>query len=94
MTQPPPAEDTLARRPWWSYWPGLLGLAAAGFQIVFGVAVETVSITVVVAATCYLAAAAMGRPWVAWAGILAGTAAVITSEIAGIPWWTGLTGYA
>ena len=78
-------------RPVLEYWPAALGLVAATFQIVTGVAADAVAITVAVAASCYLAAAALGRPWVAWAGIVAGTAVVTVSEIAGIAWWLGLT---
>lgn len=76
------------------HWPILLGLAAATFQIVTGVASESVAITVAVAATCYLAAAALNLRWVAWAGILVGSVVVTLSELAGIPWWAGLAGYA
>lgn len=79
-----------ARRPVLEHWPAALGLATATIQIVTGVAAEGVAITVAVAATCYLAAAALGRPWVAWASVLAGTAVVSVSEIAGIVWWLGL----
>ncbi|CAM4051008.1 hypothetical protein NONI108955_06190 [Nocardia ninae] len=83
-----------AKRPVLSYWPAALGLAAATFQIVTGVATDAVAITVTVAACCYLAAAALGRPWIAWAGIPAGSVAVVLSEIAGIAWWQGLAAFA
>ncbi|MHA6626581.1 hypothetical protein ACU61A_14180 [Pseudonocardia sichuanensis] len=76
------------------YWPAALGLAAATFQIVTGVNADAVAITVAVAASCYLAAAAFGLPWVAWPCILAGSAVVTLSEIAGIPWWVGLGSFA
>jgi hypothetical protein len=33
---------------------------------------DAVAITVAVAASCYLAAAALGQPWIAWTGLLAG----------------------
>lgn len=50
-------------------WPTLIGLLAAALQILTGADRETVGIVVTVAATCYLAAAAFGVPWVAWAAI-------------------------
>lgn len=76
------------------HWPAALGLAAAAFQIVTGVAADAVAITLAVAASCYLAAAALGLPWVAWAGVLAGSVVVTVSEVAGIPWWLGLAAFA
>ena len=72
------------------YWRAALGLAAAAFQIVTGVDADAVAITVAVAASCYLAAAAFGQPWMAWATILLGSAVVTLSEIGGIAWWMGL----
>ncbi|MGX9294168.1 hypothetical protein [Tsukamurella paurometabola] len=93
MTAPAAAERATPRR-WWAYWPALVGLAAAVVQIASGVEPGTVSITVAVAASCYLAAAALGTPWVAWAGIPAGSATVVGGEAAGLPWWTGLSTYA
>lgn len=88
------ADIAHARRPVLGYWPAALGLAAATFQIVTGVATDAVAITVAVAASCYLAAAALGRPWIAWAGGQAGSLAVTLSEIAGIAWWLGLAAFA
>lgn len=76
------------------YWPAALGLAAAAFQIVTGVDADAVAITVGVAASCYLAAAAFGQPWIAWATILVGSVVVTLSEIAGIAWWLGLVVFA
>lgn len=89
-----PADVAHVRRPLLGYWPAALGAAAATFQIMTGLAAEAVAITVAVAASCYLAAAALGRPWVAWASIVTGSAVVIVSEIAGIVWWAGLAAYA
>jgi hypothetical protein len=88
------AEVGPVRRPVLGYWPYALGFAAATFQIVTGVATDAVAITVAVAASCYLAAAALGRPWIAWVGILAGSVVVTVSEIAGIAWWVGLAVFA
>ncbi|CAM3818186.1 hypothetical protein ACXYTP_06705 [Tsukamurella ocularis] len=84
---------TTSRR-WRDCWPALVGLAAAGFQIVTGVEVAAISITVAVAASCYLAAAALERPWVAWVGIPAGSTVVVAGAAAGLPWWSGLAAYA
>ncbi|MDH6292004.1 lysylphosphatidylglycerol synthetase-like protein (DUF2156 family) [Rhodococcus opacus] len=78
------------RRPVLGYWPAALGLAAATFQIVTGVATDAVAITVAVAAGCYLVAAALGRAWIAWVGIPALSVVVTLSEIAGVAWWLGL----
>ncbi|MEV0107625.1 hypothetical protein AB0H42_14925 [Nocardia sp. NPDC050799] len=88
-TEPAPAHRSVL-----SYWPIALGLAAAIFQIVTGVDAEAVAITVAVAASCYLVAAAFGRPWTAWAAILGGSIIIVLSEIAGIEWWLGLAGFA
>jgi hypothetical protein len=51
---------------------------------------ETAAIAVSVAAGCYLGAAAMGRRWVGWVGIPAGTGAVVLGEVIGLPWWAAL----
>jgi hypothetical protein len=72
------------------HWPGLLGLLAAAFQIITGATRETVAITVSVATLCYLGAAALNRPWVAWAGILGGSVVVVAGELAGLPWWAAV----
>ncbi|GAB3921663.1 hypothetical protein GCM10029976_009030 [Kribbella albertanoniae] len=60
-------EQLKGRRSVLSYWPVVLGAAAATFQLVAGVAADAVAITVSVAASCYLAAAALGQRWIAWA---------------------------
>ena len=78
------------RRPALGHWPSALGLAAATFQIVTGVATDSVAITLAVAASCYLAAAALGLPWIAWANVLLGSVVVTVSELAGLRWWWGL----
>ncbi|KAA1428758.1 hypothetical protein [Nocardioides antri] len=86
------AADDVApgHRPLVGHWPGLLGLAAATFQLLTGVSTESVAITVTVAASCYLAAAALGQPWIAWASILGASLVVTASEVAGFTWWQGL----
>lgn len=52
-----------------SRWPSLLGLVAAVAVLLAGADRTTVGIIVAVAAVCYLAAAALDRPWAAWAAI-------------------------
>ena len=83
---------TTANRTRWTgtllhHWPSLLGLLAAGFQIATGATRETVAITVSVATLCYLGAAALNRPWVAWAGLIWGSAVVTIGELTGLVWW-------
>ncbi len=72
-------------------WPGALGLTVAVVALAIVADRETVAITVSVAALCYLGAAALGRPWIAWAGILGGTLVVQASELVGLEWWAGLS---
>jgi hypothetical protein len=66
-----------------------LGVGVAAAQIAAGTDVEGVAIVLVAATLCYLAAAALGRPWVAWASILGASVVVVLSELAGAPWWVG-----
>jgi hypothetical protein len=73
---------TLLRR-----WPSALGLVVAGVAIATGPNRDTVAITVCAAALCYLAAAALNLPWVAWAGILGASLVVVVGELAGLVWW-------
>ena len=84
------SDVTTGHRPLLSYWPIAVGLAAAAFQIVTDVAAEAVAITVVVAAACYLAAAAFDRRWVAWATVLGASLVVVVVERAGGRWWVGM----
>jgi len=42
-----------------------------------------------VAALCYLGAAALDRPWVAWAGIVGGSLVVVASELVSLVWGLG-----
>jgi hypothetical protein len=71
-------------------WPTALGLAAVGVALAGEVGAETPAITVCVAALCYLGAAALGRPWIAWAGVPAGSAVVVVGELIGSTWWAAL----
>ena len=50
-------------------WPTLVGLLAAAGILLAGPDRTTVGLTVACAAVCYLAAAALDRPWAAWAAI-------------------------
>jgi hypothetical protein len=72
-------------------WPSALGLALATVALATVADRETIAITVAVAALCYLGAAALGRPWVAWVGILGGTLVVQASEMVGLTWWAGVS---
>lgn len=72
-------------------WPSALGLGVAALLLVTGVAdTVTLAIAAPAAALCYLAAAALGRPWVAWAGILGASLVVVASELVGLAWWAGI----
>ncbi|MGH4026957.1 MAG: hypothetical protein ACRDRV_20480 [Pseudonocardiaceae bacterium] len=65
-------------------WPSLLGLVAAAALLLAGAADRTtVGITVAVAAICYLAAAALDRPWAAWAAIPAATVVIFVGGLLG-----------
>ncbi|MET8986978.1 hypothetical protein ABZW49_16155 [Nonomuraea wenchangensis] len=75
-------------------WPTALGLAVAIFSLVTGSNQESLAITVSVAATCYLAAAALGAPWTVWPAALGVSLVVVVSELIGIAWWAGLGGTA
>lgn len=64
-------------------WPTLVGLLAAASQILTGADRTTVAIVVAVAVTCYLAAAALRRPWVAWAAIPGCVLAITLGDLLG-----------
>ena len=64
-------------------WPSLFGLVAAVAVLVAGADRTTVGITVAVAAVCYLAAAALDRPWAAWAAIPATTVVIVVGRLLG-----------
>ena len=71
-------------------WPSALGLLAAASILATGADRETLAIAVCVAALCYLGAAALGRPWVAWAGIVGASLVVVASELVALVWWAGI----
>lgn len=65
-------------------WPTLVGLLAAASQILTGADRTTVGIVVAVATICYLAAAALGRPWAAWAAIPVVSLIITGGAVAGV----------
>lgn len=75
-------------------WPTALGLAVAVLSLVTGSNQESLAITLAVAAWCYVAAAALGKPWTVWPAVLGGSVVVVGSEVIGMPWWAGLGGTA
>lgn len=77
-----PAFSWLSRR-----WPAAAGLAAA-IAVLFTVADRDTAVTCVwVAVLCYLAAAALDRPWMAWAAVPAGSVVIAVGEITGVGRW-------
>jgi hypothetical protein len=81
-----PWQDRILHR-----WPSALGLAAAVLLLATGAAeVATLAIAAPAAALCYLAAAALGRPWVAWVSIPAASLVVIAGEMLHLTWWAAL----
>ncbi|MEU0952542.1 hypothetical protein ABZ353_09320 [Streptomyces niveus] len=86
--------DTTGARAVLRRWPTALGLAAVAAQFATGVERESLSVVVCVACLCYLAAAASGRPGVAWPAIAGGSLVVVAAELAGLPWWSGVAGTA
>jgi hypothetical protein len=71
---------TFDRRTVLHRWPSVLGLAIAVESLVTGTDRKTVAVVVCVAALCYLGAAALSRPWVAWAGTIGGSVVVAVGE--------------
>jgi hypothetical protein len=68
-------------------WPSALGLAVAALQLASGPDTDTVATTIGVAVVCYLAAAALNRRWVAWAGVVVVSLMVVASQAVGLAWW-------
>jgi len=75
-------------------WPAVAGLGAAALVLVGDADREAPALVVGIAALCYLAAAALNRPWVAWATIPASAALVTATELLAAPWWWALGGSA
>jgi hypothetical protein len=77
-------------------WPAAVGLLVAAAALVLVHDRENTAIAVCVATLCYLAAAALNRRWVAWAGIVAGSVLVAIAQLIGLSWWwvLGIVGAA
>jgi len=71
-----------------------IGLLGAAFAAIAGANRETVVISLLVALLCYLAAAALGVKWVAWAAIPVASALVAAGALIGIEPWFVLGGVA
>jgi hypothetical protein len=69
-------------------------LLGAAFAAIAGANRETVVISLLVALLCYLAAAALGVKWVAWAAIPVASALVVAGALIGIEPWFILGGVA
>jgi hypothetical protein len=88
-TQPAPAPATAHRATaLWRRWPIALGLFAAALAVMTGGDQDTVITALLVALACYLAAAALDRPWVAWAAVPVASVAVTAGQFVDIdPWF-------
>ncbi|WP_063828564.1 hypothetical protein [Actinopolymorpha alba] len=73
-----PGTHALLRR-----WPSAIGLLAAVSAFLAGPDRTTVGIVVGIASMCYLTAAALGRPWTAWAAIPVCSALIIVGGLLG-----------
>jgi hypothetical protein len=71
-------------------WPTALGLAAAAAALLTVADRNTAATCVGVAVLCYLGAAALGRPWIAWAGVLGGSVMVTVGEVLDVGRWAVL----
>jgi hypothetical protein len=82
-----PASVT-ARSALWRHWPVAVGLFGAAFVTIFSPQRDTITISLLVALTCYLAAAALEVRWVSWAAIPVASALVVAGRLADIePWY-------
>jgi hypothetical protein len=82
--------DTSPPRALAHHWPAAAGLLAAALVLAFTADRRTVTISLTVAALCYLGAAALGRRWVAWAGVAVFGVLVVVAELIGVPWWVAM----
>ncbi len=90
-TTPQPPRRVAVRRELWRRWPSALGLGVAVLLLGIGAADRDIlAVGVTVAAFCYLAAAGLGRPWVAWASIVGATLVIVATEVVGLAWWAGV----
>jgi hypothetical protein len=72
----------------WSRWPAVVGLLGAAFVAIVSPDRDTVIISLFVALACYVAAAAFGLRWVAWAAIPIASALVVAGRLVEIgPWF-------
>jgi hypothetical protein len=72
----------------WRRWPIAFGLLAAALAFFAGGDRDTVITALFVALTCYLAAAALDRPWVAWGAVPIASVAVTAGQFLDIdPWF-------
>jgi hypothetical protein len=88
-TQPATAQASMHRATAvWRRWPIVLGLLAAALAFLAGGDQDTVITALLVALACYLAAAALDRPWVAWATVPIASVAVTAGQFVDIdPWF-------
>lgn len=68
-------------------WPSAVGLAAAVTVLATGPDRQTLAITAVAATLCYLGAAALARPWVAWAAVPGFSLVIVASGLLDLSWW-------
>jgi hypothetical protein len=78
----------------WRHWPIAVGVLGAAFAAIASPDRETVVVSLLVALICYLAAAALGLRWVAWAAIPVASALVVAGALIGIEPWFVLGGVA
>jgi hypothetical protein len=76
-----------ARSALWRRWPVAVGLLGAAFVAIVSPDGVTITISLLVALTCYLAAAALGVRWVAWAAIPVASALMVAGGLADIKPW-------
>ncbi len=62
-------------------WPIAVGLLAAAALVLGGSTREDVAMVVVIAVSCYLAAVAFARPWMAWVWCLPASALVVVARV-------------
>ena len=89
LTQPAPAPASAHRATaFWRRWPIAVGLLAAALAFLAGGDRDTVITALFVALACYLAAAALDRPWVAWAAVPIASVAVTAGQFLDVdPWF-------
>jgi hypothetical protein len=81
------AEDAVRSKGILHRWPSALGLTIAALQLAMGPDAETIATVIAVAILCYLAAAALARRWIAWAGCVVFPPMLIASQELGVTWW-------